>query len=109
MTYWNFGNTAYIAAEWPESEDLDPMVYDNLFQSANALCVAYAPALPEGAEIPAHYLKAEVVTARDIASKMTGGNTEEVGLDGQIVRTLPLIWLAQSLLRPKTNPIGRLR
>lgn len=109
MSYWNFDHADLVAAEWPDSEDLDPLVFDNLFRSANALCVAYAPALPEGAEIPQNYLLAEIATARDIASKMTGGNTEEVGLDGQIVRTLPLIWLARDLLRPKTSPLGRLR
>ena len=109
MTYWNFGNTGYVEAVWPDAAHLDPLAYESLFSTANALCVAYAPALPEGAVIPDSYKLAEVITARDIASKMSGGNPEEIGLDGQVIPTTPLIWLARDLLRPKTSPLGRLR
>lgn len=107
--YWNFGNDPFVFSVWPEAVDIDSTEYAALMNTANTLCVAYAPPLPVGAVISDSYLLAEIITARDIWSKMGGGNTESYGPDGLAVPVAPLIWLARDLLRPKTSPLGRLR
>lgn len=109
MTYWNFGNTPYVQSIWPEAVDIDPSTLDQLLSTANSLCVAYAPVLAEGAAVPNAWRMAEVITARDIWSKMGGGNAEQFGPDGMAIPVAPLVWLARDLLRPKTSPISRLR
>lgn len=107
--YWNFGLEDFVIRHWPEAEDLDSRDLQLMLSTANSLCVAYAPALPEGAAVPDAWRMAEVITARDIWAKQTGGNREEFGPDGLAIPTTPLIWLARDLLRPKTSPLGRLR
>ncbi|QCO98967.1 hypothetical protein FCN77_16255 [Arthrobacter sp. 24S4-2] len=107
--YWNYANEEFIQSIWPEAADIDSVLLDQLLSTANSLCVSYAPVLPEGASIPGNYRMAEVITARDIWSKMSGGNREEFGPDGLAIPVAPLIYLARDLLRPKTSPLGRLR
>jgi hypothetical protein len=107
--YWNYINESYVAQIWPESADLDPAAYASLMSTANALCRAYAPVLPDETAVPDPYKLAEIITARDIWSKMGGGNADHVGPDDMQIPTAPLIWLARDLLRPKTSPLGRLR
>jgi hypothetical protein len=109
LPYWNFGNDAFVEAVWPDSVELDPNVYETLFLTANSLCRAYAPSLADDAPVSESYRLAEVITARDIASKMAGGNSQSMGMDEQEMPVFPLIFLARDLLRPKTNPITRLR
>jgi hypothetical protein len=104
---WNMDN-AHVFKVWPEAEDLDPLVFLQVMTVAHGLCAAYAPAF-EGDYPSESYKLAEIITARDIWSKMGGGNREELGPDGLAIPTTPLIWLARDLLRPKTNPISRLR
>jgi hypothetical protein len=105
---WNMEDSK-VYAVWPEAEDLDPQVYLQIMMTAHNLCVAYAPAIPEGEYPSQSYLLAEIITARDIWSKMGGGNRAEIGPDGLEIPATPLIWLARDLLRPKTNPVSRLR
>lgn len=107
--YWNYGNEEFVLRHWPEAADLDSRDLELLLTTANSLCVAYAPALSEGATVPDGWRLAEVITARDIWSKMAGGNREEFGPDGLVIPVAPLVWLARDLLRPKTSPLGRLR
>lgn len=107
--YWNFGNTEFVVRHWPEAEDLDSRDLETLLSTANSLCVAYAPALSEGTAVPDAWRLAEVITARDIWSKMGGGNTEQIGPDGMPIPATPLIYLARDLLRPRTSPLSRLR
>lgn len=108
---WNY-DEAKVISSWPEAEDLitdDPQLYSQLMNSANAICTAYAPALPEGAAVPESWLLAEVITARDLWSKLAGGNREEIGPDGMAIPVYPLVLTARTLLRPKASPLSRLR
>lgn len=105
---WNL-NDEHVFKIWPEAADIDPAVYLQVMMTAHNLCVAYAPALPEGAYPSESYKLAEIITARDIWSKMGGGNRQEFGPDGMEIPVAPLIWLARDLLRPKTSPLSRLR
>lgn len=109
MTYWNQGNDELIFEIWPDAEELPLTVLDVYMSTANSLCVAYAPALPELAEIPNAYKLAEIYQARHIWSQARGGNREEFGPDGQVLPVYPLVFAARDLLRPKTNPLSRLK
>jgi hypothetical protein len=104
---WNLDDER-VHKVWPEAADIDPAVYLQVMMTANSLCVAYAPAF-EGDYPPESYKLAEIITARDIWSKMGGGNRQEFGPDGMEIPVAPLVWLARDLLRPKTSPISRLR
>lgn len=105
---WNMLKSSVIE-EWPDAEFIDDPLYFRLMETAHIICVAYAPSLPEGAEIPANYYLAEIVTAQDIWSKMSGGNSEQIGPEGYVIRPAQLTWFARDLLRPKTSPLSRLR
>jgi hypothetical protein len=107
--YWNFGNEDSVYSVWPEAAEIDSITYEALMNTANSLCTAYAPPLAEGVAISNSYRLAEVITARDIWSKMGGGNRQEFGPDGMEIPVAPLVWLARDLLRPKTSPLSRLR
>lgn len=107
--FWNFNDLEFVIRHWPEAEYLDNRELETLLATAYGLCVAYAPALSEGESVPDSWRLAEVITARDIWSRMAGGNREEIGPDGMVIPTAPLIFLARDLLRPRTSPLGRLR
>jgi hypothetical protein len=109
MYYWNQGNDLFIFAVWPDAEDMDIAVLDVYMSTANSLCVAYAPALPLDADIPDAYKLAEVYQARHLWSQARGGNRDQFDQDGNVVPVYPLVFAARDLLRPKTNPLGRLR
>lgn len=108
--YWNEGNEIFVNKVWPESEDIDPYVLEILLRTSNSLCVAYAPALPEGIEeVSDSYKLAEIFQARDIYGQMMSGNREEYGADGLPIPVTRLNYLARDLLRPKQPPFRRLR
>lgn len=107
--YWNFGNNEFVFTIWSDAEHIDQNVFNMLMSTSNALCSAYAPALPEGAEVPDEWKLAEIFQARDTWSKFNGGNSEQFGPDGMSIPVYPLVFAARDLLRPKTNPLSRLR
>jgi hypothetical protein len=109
IPYWNYVNEAFVQKVWPESEDIDPEVYTVLMSTANALCVAYAPLLPEGEEPSDSWKLAEIFQARHTWGQMSGGNREEYGPDGMAIPVYPLFAAAQNLLRPPSSPLSRLR
>jgi hypothetical protein len=107
--YWNEGEESIVHSAWPEAEDIEPGLYNVLFSTANSLCVAYAPAIPEGAQISDSYKLAEIFQARDLYGQMMSGNREEYGADGLPIPVTRLNYLARDLLRPKSSPLKRLR
>ena len=108
---WNDPNGALVATLWADVQNgsLDPETVNFIFQVAHEVCLAYASPLAEGAQVPANYLMAEILQAKDIWSKTSGGNSSEFGADGYAIPTYPLVFAARDLLRPKTSPLGRLR
>jgi hypothetical protein len=105
---WNT-DRAFVEEVWPEAEHIQADVYLTLMLTANALCVAYAPALPEGATVSDSWKLAEIFQARHTWSQFNGGNRDEIGADGYSVPVYPLVFAARDLLRPKTSPLSRLR
>ncbi|CAM3212680.1 hypothetical protein PSET11_03037 [Arthrobacter ulcerisalmonis] len=107
--YWNYENQVLIFEIWKEADSVNPEVLDVIMSTANSLCIAYAPTLPDGATVPRAYLLAEILQARHIwAQAGNGAKGTEFDSDGQVVPTYPLVFLARDLLRPKTSPLGRL-
>lgn len=105
---WN-DNRAFVEEVWPDSVDIPADVYLTLMSTANALCAAYAPALPLGATVSDSWKLAEIFQARDTWSKFNGGNREEFGPDGMSIPVYPLVFVARDLLRPKTSPLSKVR
>ena len=109
---WNT-DFSVIFAQWPEAEDLytnEIETFDQIFATANALCEAYAPPLPEGTFlIPDSWKQAEILQAKHIWSQTGRGNSDTFGPDGLQVSTYSLVMTARDILRPKTHPLGRLR
>ena len=107
--FWNYTNQAFVFDIWPEAADIDPATYAVLMNTANSLCVAYAPALPLGQALPDAWKLAEIFQARHTWAQANGGTRQEFGPDGLAIPTYPLVFAAQDLLRPKTSPLSRLR
>lgn len=106
---WNdLLDLTFVEAIWADSADIDPRVLESLFIAANDLCVAYAPPLISGMAVPESFKIAEIFQARHIWTQASGGNRDEMGADGFAVTVYPLVFAARDLLRPKTNPLGRL-
>lgn len=67
-------------------------------------CIDFAPALPEGDEVPPRWVMAQALRARDLA-RAGLGSSEQTGLPGEEVTIYPLDWQIKQLLRPKTKPV----
>lgn len=105
---WNIDNE-FVASLWADAANLDPDTLNVLLETAHIVCVAFAPPLPEGAPVPFNYLVAEIMQAKDINSKIGGGNSSSFGAEGYEIPVYPLTFAARDLLRPKTSPLSRLR
>lgn len=90
----------FIESLWADASNIDTPVLEALFASAHEVCIAYAPALAEGEAVPERYKQAEIMQAKHISGQFRGGDAE-LGPDGYVVQPYPLIFAAQSLLRPK--------
>lgn len=105
---WNTDPT-FVEQVWPDSVNLPAEVFDVLMNTANSICVAYAPVLPDGEAVPESWKLAEIFQARHTWGQMSGGNREEIGPDGMSLPVYPLVFVAQNLLRPPSSPLKRLR
>lgn len=94
---------------WADAADIDPTVLVTLLETANAVCLAYAPSLPDGAVVPTAWKLAEIMQARHNFGQLSGGQNQSLGPDGYEIPVLPLIFAAQQLLRPKVSPLSRVR
>lgn len=107
--YWNsLTSTEFLVDYWADAATINATLLDSLFEAANEVCVAYAPALLDGQIVPERYKIAEILQARHIYSQMQGGNREEIGADGYATPSYPLVFAARDLLRPKRSPLSRL-
>lgn len=110
---WNDpdGDFDFITSVWADAADIEPVALATVLESANALCRDYAPALAEGAPVPAAYRLAELFQARHIWSSFQGSNRQEFGADGMEISTSTwsLVLQARDLLRPRTSPLRKIR
>lgn len=91
---------AEVRAEWADAP-LDDERLQQLIDAAHAKVAAYAPALPDGAPVPANYKEAELLEviergrARDREGDVLGYG------DGFAIRVKPLSAEVKALLRPR--------
>lgn len=106
---WNV-DPSFVEEIWAESAEIEPAMLQAVLDAANAACTAWAPALPEQ-PVPDAWRVAEIYQARHIWATFQGSNQGEVGPDGFVITasTWPLVLAARDLLRPKTQPLSRLR
>jgi len=90
-------------AEWRDALGLDPDDLARYLQAAYEQCAAYAPALAEGAEIPARYTLAQVMQARALYRSVLAGSGDQIGPDGMAVTVYPMDRVVKGLLRPRTG------
>jgi hypothetical protein len=92
---------------WPDAPESDALLFE-LLEAAQVACVSWAPALPEGAPIPAGHKIAQVMQARAVWNSVKAGGESVFGADGFTVRVFPLDFNVKQLLRPKrAKPVIR--
>ncbi|WP_053203797.1 phage gp6-like head-tail connector protein [Jiangella muralis] len=85
---------------WPDAVDMDDALLDHLLAVSQELCAAYAPALADGAPVPARYKQAVVQQARETWSNAQRDG-DVLGFDGDYaIRVRPLADSVKQLLRP---------
>jgi hypothetical protein len=105
---WNT-DKAFVESIWPDAEDIDPAVYTLIMNAAHELCASYAPFQSVSVPISDSWKLAEILQARDIWNQMSAGNRQEIDASGFVLQVTRLNYLAQDLIRPKTNPWSRIR
>lgn len=91
-----------------DASDLDPDVLSAYLEAAEETCVAYAPTLPEGKDVPASWRMAQAMQARNLFQSGAAGPADpgEGGSYGVTAR--PLDWQIKQLLRPRRG-VGVIR
>ncbi|SDT69479.1 hypothetical protein [Jiangella sp. DSM 45060] len=86
---------------WADAVEMDPALLQHLLDVSQELCEAYAPALAEGAPVPARYKQAVVQQARETWSNAQRDG-DVLGFDGDYaIRVRPLADSVKQLLRPR--------
>ncbi|MFC8038624.1 hypothetical protein ACFUOZ_04655 [Paenarthrobacter sp. NPDC057355] len=107
--YWNESDYDYVTAIWQDAPDVTDTEYSAYMEASNALCVAYAPALSEGAEIPTNYRMAEVYWAMHLWAGTRADANGSMGAPDYSIPVARYDLKAQDLLRPKSSALRRLR
>jgi hypothetical protein len=91
-----------VRSDWADAPNDDWLT--QYIAAAQVKCVAYAPDLPEGSEIPANYKLALRAQARDLWNALHAKVSAPgaMGLDSYEVQSFPMSWHIQELLRPNT-------
>ena len=87
-------------AQWGDAP-LDDVFLHQILDTAKAQCVAYAPALQLGAQVPVTYVQAQLLQARAIYQSVIANQQDSVGVEGFQVRVFPLDFTIRAMLRPK--------
>lgn len=102
------GNDDRLAVLWPGAvEDYEP---DDpglavLLASAAIWCAARAPRLDEGQDVPAHYVHAQALKARQLALAGQATPDSQLGGYGDQTTTYATDYQIVTILRPKTRPV----
>jgi hypothetical protein len=87
-------------SQWSDAP-LDDVFLRQILDTARAQCVAYAPTLALGAQVPATYVQAQLLQARAIFQSVIANQQDAVGVEGFQVRVFPLDFTIRAMLRPK--------
>lgn len=102
MTLIGWVDTDGLEGLWPDSVTLSDPDLAALLQAAYEQVVEYAPALPDGAEIPERFRQGQIAQARDLYSASRSGDGEVIGFSGDFaIRVRPLSTQVKALLRPR--------
>jgi hypothetical protein len=93
----------YAREKWHDAMDMDDEDLTSYLLSAYESCVAFAPALADGAEVPESWRLAQVMQARAIRRSLVAGTADNMTADGLTVTVYPLDWTVRQQLRPKTG------
>jgi len=88
-------------SQWPDAEVVPDHVLWELLEIAKHQVIEFAPVLATGALIPHHYVKGQLMQARNILNSSrvdaaSGGDGE----DTFMIRSFPLDWMVKQQLRP---------
>ena len=87
-------------SQWSDAP-LDDVFLRQILDTAKAQCVAYAPTLLLGAQVPLTYVQAQLLQARAIYQSVIANQQDAVGVEGFQVRVFPLDFTIRAMLRPK--------
>lgn len=90
-------------SDWPDTSGMDADALERYLQAAYEQCVAYAPALAEGAPVPGRYVLAQLMQARALYRSVISGGGDTIGQDGFTVTVYPMDRTVKNLLRPRTG------
>jgi hypothetical protein len=87
-------------SKWSDAP-LDDVFLREILDTAKAQCVAYAPTLALGAQVPVTYVQAQLLQSRAIFQSVIANQQDAVGVEGFQVRVFPLDFTIRAMLRPK--------
>ena len=93
--------------QWPDAEVIPDEVLWELLEVAKHQVIEFAPVLAAGVAIPRHYVKGQLMQARNIlnSARVDAGSGGD-GEDTFMIRTFPLDWMVKQQLRPtRTIPV----
>lgn len=88
-------------SQWADAEVIPDHVLWELLEIAKHQVIEFAPVLAEGVMVPRHYVKGQLMQARNIlnSSRVDAANGGD-GEDTFMIRTFPLDWMVKQQLRP---------
>lgn len=102
MAWLTVANRNIIELTWPDSHLIDDDVLTVFLGAAEEACVAYAPTLAEGEQMPRGWPLAQVLQARNVYNAGAAGPGGQNDGSGYGLSTFPLDWQVKQLLRPET-------
>lgn len=91
-----------VRARWADAP-LDDVLLSDFLTAAHEQVATYAPALPDGADVPQRYVEAECVQTRAIGQAYDRDGDVIGFSEGYAVRVRPLGAEVKALLRPPTG------
>lgn len=98
---WHTVDSIRDGEQWPDSINLTDDALQDLLDTAQVQCQAYAPQV--AGTVPVNYRQAQLLQARNLWQAVKKDNGDQIGADGFAVRVYPLDWVVQGILRPKTG------
>ena len=87
---------------WPDAANIGDAALDRFLAAAYASVQAYAPPLPDGADVPEAYVLANVLQARELKNATARGEQDVIGVGDYAIRARPLTAAVKQLLRPQS-------
>ena len=87
---------------WPDADRIGDAALDLFLAAAYDSVRAYAPALPDTAPVPAAYVLANVLQARELKNAAARGEQDVIGVGDYAIRAPPLTAAVKQLLRPQS-------